>query len=408
MILDACLIYECTVARRSDRWVAGPVPIATASTITDRKARSDYFEARAGQVLYGTHRYHQAPGPVPGSFVMPQPGSAPGVTVWAWELLMIPGRTDAGFVVAHAMIDEDAPDQTLSRLARGHRAGGAGASPVLAGLPDGVALEESSSRPYILVWADLVGQQPLIDPMPGYPWSTAEKWLWILASATPLTRYPPAVSQSPRALDALVEMSRTWTACVLRDGAAFVVHEGDSEPDRTFVDASRLFTHSIYLDSFLLGGVQRRMLNEFADQTAKLLDHPPRADEVAALQYRFSAFRSRLWWQHITGHGAANTLLAHYQRQHALIDLHSQLTSELNDYSQQVQTASSVATNSLVGAVTVVALPIAIGFSVAQVLDVSATVRIVTALILAVVLSVVLAVTRVGRQLVRDAFRRSK
>ena len=168
-----------------------------------------------------------------------------------------------------------------------------------------------------------------------------------------------------RRVDGSSGFSWSWSALVLRDGAAFlstvpIGHE------RYFPGAS-ILVPTIYLDTFLLGLTQRKLLLEYADRVAELGNPVSEAHALARLERGVTRFRNVLWGEHVTSHGIANELLRAYHEQTRLHRLADQVFGEVRDYASQIQTDSgrrTAAASTLVG---FAGIAIGVGFGLDQV-----------------------------------------
>jgi hypothetical protein len=367
-------------------WHHGPAPFRANGVIADAPARATYFDDRITRALYGDEeplRWHR--------FVSAdeRPGFR-GFQIDAAEVNRAPlaeGHLD-GLMAIHGELPKHAPLNVLAQLARLPPLGDAAVRDWYKLVGAGAARPyEATKRATTLSFLTPTSKLP--DPFPaGYEgWTEDQKWLWLMASATPFESYPP----DPLALDELaastIRFSRDWSALVLRDGVGFLGRRPDLGAEDPFYPSAELYFQSIYLDSLLLGMVQRYALEALADNVAALRDPIRAPGAVHRTERSLTEFRNVYWWTHLSGHGPANELNRVYGAQHRLPELSQQLFSEISEYSRQVQTAASEQSSAFLGLLTIIGLPLGAVVGVFQAMNLDSPVAFVLAAIGATLLS---------------------
>jgi hypothetical protein len=159
------------------------------------------------------------------------------------------------------------------------------------------------------------------------------------------------------------------------DGAAIVVDlDRDSETDvfgtwargepaelASGAAASVQFqAHTVLVDCFVLGMLQRAGLNGIADSFAAMADSQPRLANVLALEKEFASFKAFVWWHHVTQEETANRVLRAYQIRHGLDDFLAEVARDLGQYSSQIQTLSAARSSAAVTILTVTLVPLTV------------------------------------------------
>lgn len=240
-------------------------------------------------------------------------------------------------------------------------------------------------------------------------WEAREQLLWYMATATSSKRFAVSDDDHLVTQDAL-RLSGSWSALVLRDGAAFLASPAvESSGDAAFKRGmALLLTRSLYADAIALGVIQKLLLDEFADELADLKDPlQGGADDLLQIEKRFSRFRNTFWWHQIAPSGHANRLLTAHGAQHSSGALFTQLHQEMADYSRQIEreelrkaNEASDVTNALLGLVAFISLLVGAPLAVLQTFGVDKTLAQAGAGSL-FVLSIVLMASRAGRHLMK-------
>lgn len=367
----------------------GPLPLQLPDGLeADAEARASYFAERVLPVLYGPGRTYRALREDIGRF-----------TAEALELVSFaPGhQCFAALHLVWAGPDAEELVEALSTLcrpvARDH--------PLRQLLPRyGLTLSTSVRRARTLTFATSTAPWLPLAFGEGYDdWTPQDRVLWSLASASSFTNFPPAPSAYAQSFATRVVVSADWQALVLRDGWALVGTRSDAGKDDKYYRYAEIYARTIYLDTLLLGEIQRERIGRLADEFATLPD--PTADPVAlrALYRALASFRHRYWWQHVSGHGPSSQLLAAYHAQHRLPDLLNQVATELSQHAEQVQATAAQRTNAMLGAIAVVGLPLSGSLTAAQILGASGLADLGLALACALAISVAIITTAGGRQL---------
>jgi hypothetical protein len=387
---SAALIVDVDLDRLPD-WEPGPLPLEHDGTVATRDARRGYFNERAAHALYGPGRVHRL-----------SPQRHQGFEVHGVELLRVSDRrrTRNALLVVHANPAADGLElvQSLAQLADVGAARG-----WYDGLLDGagrVGPDVRRAATLALVTPARRPEAPLPSAEYG-AWTPELEWLWLLASATPPDTYRPPAEWAKPLGESLIRLSEGWKALVLRDGAAFL----GSGPDigavyRLFPDAELHF-RSIYLDSLLLGHIQRLRLSQIADDLAALGDAVRYPDRLRELELELAEFRNVFWWQQLGPHWHGNELLQAYQRQHEIEKLFGQVIGELQDYSRQAQTAAAQRTAALLGVLSVVGVPFGFAVGLTRAIGIEDWRWVALALLLAAAVSAAILTTHPGRTLIR-------
>jgi len=208
-------------------------------------------------------------------------------------------------------------------------------------------------------------------------WTIPEQYAWRLATLinSEFGDTPPLDEISNlRRNGARVNLTNDLLIMVEHDGCSLVgVADADESPDPfeswlagesahddsqlTFVE---LEWHTIFLDCFLLGILQRSGLNRIADQFAGLTDHQPKISEMLKLERSFAEFKAAIWWHQVTEERAANQVLRAFQREHSLDDLLAELGRDLSHYSDQIQTLSVARSSAALTVLSLTLLPITV------------------------------------------------
>lgn len=330
------------------------------SQAADQEMRLGYFEPRVAASLYGdgerATRWHRQVG-----------GTVGGARLIGAELLSPPdpigGRT-WGLAILHLQFGDE-PLAELGRLCDVSAATQQGQSrrtEVDALLPSGSVTAADARRPFLISHLTF-RSVPLPRIMPsGYDaWEAGDQWLWLAASATPVSRFPPDPVDK-ELFAGRVRFSADWQALVLRDGAAFVGLTPDPGDGSSFHPVARTLVHSIYLDVFLLGAMQRKGVNDLANRVAAAMGE--RLDNAALplLHERLVKLRNTVGSEWMTLHGKANELLRAYRRQHQLSDVTGQVVQDLTDSAAFVAAADGRSLNAALGLITVIGLPFGLAY----------------------------------------------
>ena len=348
-----CVCFEVTGPEiTAGIWHPGPLPVALPSgRPADRRARASYFQARAAGVLYGAQdadgpqvRWHQS-----ASAVRIEEGSILGI-----ELLRFPhyapatGAADTVppeaqdasryLCVLHLAFHLDDPLSSLtaavrldprdhtSALRRERYAGLAG---------DGFQLAAGVRRALAVT---MLTPAMELTPPPGSPhrWTAADGWLWAAASATPLHQFTPD-PDDPHALDGLVYLSSSWRALVLRDGMAFLGLIPERDDKGGFYAWGESYARSLYTDVALLAALERDALDDFANRLAHIGNRFEKSRELRQLVNEVTEFRNVFWWETVTRHGNANTILEQLHTAHRTPQLFARVIADLDAFRQQVE-----------------------------------------------------------------------
>ncbi|MFD3486360.1 hypothetical protein [Streptomyces sp. NPDC058665] len=381
-------------------WAPGPYPFELGSRRTDTATRSRYFAPAAARVLYGTPdrpcRWHR-----------PFSVTHDGLHLVGMEILRTATARNSQHALAVLHFALDGPLLPVLR-AIGHRPT-AGPEPLTGPLDPAVLLDGIAdirdgtgtfaiARPYTVAFMTPEAHHtPALRPDPEalLP-PTADRWLWQLASRSNPGDLPLAPESAPHHDASTVRISADWSALVLRHGAAFLGHRGDTG-DGDFYDFAALHARTVYLDALLLGSLQRDHIDELTEELSEVFDSERLTRRVTALEKNIARFRSTYWRQHLTAHGPANGLLLAFQHQHRLPERFAGILAEAADYNRLVQTLESQQISGALGVLTVLGLPLGTALGVLQVLGDESVSHLLVALGLSVAATAAALTTRYGR-----------
>ena len=158
-------------------------------------------------------------------------------------------------------------------------------------------------------------------------------YAWFLAAGITPAQFVPDVG-SPDWSSGRVQLSRDWSALVLRDGISFVARSARISRD-DFHAAARIYVRTLHLDVLILGVLQRTALRTIADSVAELGPDAVDAQAVEDLERRLLHFRMTLWWNDVARQGRqASQVLVALQRQHQLHELYERIVDDLTEISR--------------------------------------------------------------------------
>lgn len=348
----ACICFEVRGPEvMAGDWSAGPLPVPLPDGRTaDRRARASYFQARAADALYGSPdgtsppRWHQLVDAEP-----IEEGTVLGI-----ELLRLPrycSTPDTGdgpaqptnassryLCVLHLALDLHDPLASLATAVRLDASAPASAQrrqrfADLAGTGLHVAPEVRRALSISIITA-----ADELRPPPCAPsrWTSANGWLWVTASATPLQQFTPD-ADDPHVLEGLVYLSSAWRALVLRDGVGFLGLVPDRAGNGGFFDWGESYVRSLYTDVALLAAVERDALDSFANRLAHIGNRFEKSRELRQLVNEVTEFRNIFWWETITRHGNANVILEQLHAAHRTPRLFARVIADLDAFRQQVE-----------------------------------------------------------------------
>ncbi|MFH9735912.1 hypothetical protein [Streptomyces sp. NPDC017260] len=390
---------------RVPNWAEGPFPFELGSRRTDTQTRSTYFAPASARALYG------APGR-PRRWHLPLDVKHEGMSLLGVELLRAGTARDPEHALAVLHFGVERPLLPVLRAIAGR--GSAPGDERLTGLTgpfdpalllSGIADVHDSAapfaiaRPYTIAFLTPTSHHTsaLRDGPEGSLPTTADSWLWQLASRSNPQDFPLAPETTAEHLRDTVRISADWSALVLRQGAAFLGHRPDTG-EADFYGFGALHSRTIYLDALLLGSLQRDHIDELTDELSEVFASPRHlARRVAGLERNIALFRSGYWRQHLTAHGPANELLLAFQNQHRLPARFAEILTEAADYSRLVQTQESQQISGALGVLTILGLPLGTALGILQVLDDDSLSHLLIALTLSVAATGGVLTTRYGR-----------
>jgi hypothetical protein len=350
-------VYRATFPSVPD-WPEGPLPLAHDGVTADAAGRSTYYPARTARLLYGTperaRRWHKAARTRSG-----------GIDVTGVEALRVeeePGGE--GLVVLHL----DPRDLPVLDVVRG-LSGRPGAD--LRGFDPADALDGRvrllPAAPFVLTFVTSRGRRlPRLYGHPRYlRWPALDQWLWALASRSDHTDQPPDPRVVRLTAEDRIRVSADWCGLVLREGMALVGTRPDQGRRDPFYNHAALYARTLYLDAILIGLLQLHGIGDLEDGLAGALDGER---SMAGLERRLTLFRHRLWWQHLSTHGAPNQILDAFHRNHRLPERFAQILAEINDYNRLTRDDEARDINNAVVLFTLVTVPAGIALALLQVL----------------------------------------
>jgi hypothetical protein len=203
-----------------------------------------------------------------------------------------------------------------------------------------------------------------------------------------------------------LRLSADWQALVLRDGAAFVGTRADRGDGDAFFGHAELFVRTIYLDTLLLGALQDYAITGLEEQLGVALDDPRPHVSMAALEEDLTRFRQRLWWLHITSHGAGNDLLSAYQDQHRLGQRYAHINSAITEFNHSAREDTGQNVQATVGLLTLVTIPATVVFAALQVVGVKSPLGIAASIVVVGLATAGLMLTRPARLVLRSTRQR--
>ena len=380
-------------------WERGPMPFAEGGVVATADVRSGYFNDRSGQALYGSDRVHRWAASGAG-LEFPDPA----FDVIGVEVIRAPGTHlhRNGFVIVHGRM----PPSGVDLVDELHRLSliGTDSAPLRRWCDEVLdrsgAVSANIKRAMTMTYVTPATE--LVSPLSGAysAWPASLQWLWLLASTTPADAYLPAPEARAALAESLVRLSAGWQALVLRDGVAFLGSGPDMGPAYRLFQDPEFHFRSIYLDTLLLGQLQRLILTQIADDLAAVSDPYLDPQRLVNLEHELTKFRNVFWWRHLGPQWHANALLGAYQRQHEIPDLLDQISNELGDYSSKAERSATQRSEALLGVLAVVSLPVGAA-ELTHALGIHEWIWRSLALAVALVLVVAILLTGPGRRIVR-------
>ena len=202
--------------------------------------------------------------------------------------------------------------------------------------------------------ADADGQRATVDRLLER-WRPEDLAMSLLAGRQTLSEKAPDLTD-PRIVKGTVYLSYDWRAYVARNGFTFLGLTGSGDPGN-FHSKGRSLAKSMYFDALLLGQIQLDAANRIADSVVQIRLSSLDVTETVDAERRLLAFRSKVWWSHVTEQAEiVNALLTRYQRQHNLPDLVAQFNQDLTDLSRFQSLRHDSRTNRAIGLLTAVFL----------------------------------------------------
>ena len=123
-------------------------------------------------------------------------------------------------------------------------------------------------------------------------------------------------------------------------------------------ERTRAQWHSIFLDTFLVGLLQRAGLNSIRNDFALVASRRANVEELVAMERQFAEFKAAAWHHRITEMETVNSALRSYQKQHGLDDLLGEVSRDLSQFSSQLQAVSAERSSIAVMLLTFVLVPL--------------------------------------------------
>lgn len=312
----------------------------------DEQTRNEYFEPRVRPLLYGHIRWHRD---------VPTECRLDEWTVTAAELLKYPadyGPEGALFIVH---LQFDAPDveamaANVARLANMRPTATSEVSNLdsvrtLAGdLLSGVEVAFQRTA-YVIshmttsTGLDDAGRIQGLSDTPA-PYGVSR----LLASANEVRALPAELqTREPGVQD--IGLSTSWVATVLRAGCAFVGRT--SEVEDGYHDLAEVLVHTLYLDSLLVGLIQRDCIEERTNRLVSAWEPNSRIKDIARQERQIINLRGQAWWLEIAQAENPNRLLSALQIQFRLPDQLDRLNRDVMDLARITDAARQERTNRL-------------------------------------------------------------
>jgi hypothetical protein len=348
----ACVCFEITGPEvTAGPWRPGPLPVALPDgRHADRRARASYFQARAADSLYGSpdgstavrwHRETDAARAGEGAVLgielvrFPRYATAPDVSSGPARAA---GAASRYLCVLHLALNLGDPVGSLAAAVRldPHDPAAARRRDRYAELAGSGFQVPPRVRRGLSV--SMITFRDELRPPPGAPnqWPAATGWLWTAASATPLEQFSPD-AEDPHVLDGLVYLSSSWRALVLRDGVGFLGLVPDPGDSTGFYAWGETYARSLYTDVALLAALERDALDDFANRLAHIGNRFEKSQEFRRLVNEVTEFRNVFWWENVTRHGNANSILEQLHDAHRTPRLFARVIADLDAFRQQVE-----------------------------------------------------------------------
>ncbi|MCK9895325.1 hypothetical protein [Frankia sp. AgB32] len=211
-------------------------------------------------------------------------------------------------------------------------------------------------------------------------WSPVERWLWLLASRSAHSDYPPDPDDADALLAGLVRLSADWRALINRDGAAFLGLRRDLGASDPYFGFAKVYMHTVYLDALLLGMTQRLSIDQLTDSAARSFQSRDLASHLMELEIRAAHFRAMYWLRDTGDHGHATQILAAYQGQYDLDARFHLVVNEISELARVVQARGNEQVSAALGVITVLGLPIGVTLGIVQIIGANGVVPVSVAL----------------------------
>ncbi len=331
----------------SSGWKPGPWPLPLPardlsghvhSKSADVEARSDVLQSQVRPLLYegeGGVRWHR--------------NCSRRIAGWqaeAVEAIRLPPSLVPGtyLVAIHLRRDsgDDDPSKPVEKLANLRRKP---QRPDSADGPDPDVSDDTTRSDYegllheVLPGSELSGKRhaflvtyTLLDQCPPRTKGIPSELYWprLLASANDESALHSSL-RSPMPGPNDVELSKSWSAAVLKSGAAFV---GLNNPDDAFHPSGEAYVHSVYLDSLLVALIQRNCLVRIAEDLADSWRVERSIPDTGDLEFQSIRFRGQVWWTEISDTVISNQLLGALQDAYRLTQQVDNLHGQIRDMAQ--------------------------------------------------------------------------
>lgn len=353
-------------------WGSGPLPLAFAGArqhdklSMDKVTRLSYFADRIGTSLYDARYWRTF-----------DTTTDAGTRRWLLELLLVDAWLSSDvrcIFVAHC----DVVAGPVSSVASAVR----DTAPILADLFEastGVRPKDNESggdRVFSVCFSliDERAARPLPDDYS--TWETKEQVAWCTAC-----KWPGTTSSLPsrreiedlRSQGCVLNPLRRLSMVVHHNGAGIVATTsnaatnvfphwtaGEASPGKGNNEYAELQVHTLFVDCFIVGLLQRAGLNGIADRFSLMANHRPRVHEMMDLERAFAEFKSAIWWHQVTEESTANDLLRAFQTQYRLDDMLAEVGRDIAHYSGQIQTLSNARGTAAVTVLTIVIVPLTV------------------------------------------------
>lgn len=200
---------------------------------------------------------------------------------------------------------------------------------------------------------------PAIAPNLDGRWSREQQWLWFLATC----HLPDSITVGPAQISRLkaerLSISDDWAAFSAVEGTAYVARTPEAVDDHVRdLLRQRVFRfHTIETDAFLLSEAQDLLITHITSQifTARRRESE---NPLGEMRSALVAFRLMYWGDRIAERGFTNELMASRRAVKEVPGRLQELKEDIDQVAAEVVEGSTIATNSALGILAVIGLPL--------------------------------------------------